>query len=728
MRRTLGLIVVLGLAAGAAQAQKKDREPTVNGKTVAAWVKVLERKEGLPRLQAINSLSQAGPEARKAAPALVAVFRDKDATFLHPLAAVALARIGPDALPELQKGLADKADAVKGASALALGLMGPQAKGATTALSKSLTDKTAAVRFASAQALGRIGAGAKAALPALRKALEDDDDAVRTEAAASLWKVAEEKRGLDVLVKSLDDKSARVAQSAISTLGEMGAEAKSAADALKKVAEKDKEPARRIQAAEAWYRVSGDAAALAVVTEVLADKDADVRRAAVAALGTFGAEEKAAEALTKLLADKDATIRREAACALAERGVKVNGALLTSLLAKLSDPDPGVRWWSALAVVASDAAVRKHEEELLRALRTPFRGRVGEKETPPWTTIQETAAPAGQRATAALIAVLKDRPSRFKQEATRLLGLLGMDARAAQPALLEALKGDKLLRRGAADALGQTGPEMVPTLIGLLSNSDARVREGAARALGQIGLPARSAVKALTAALKDDETTVKVQAALAIWNVDVNAELALPTLNLVFKNVDNADRWEAVEGIGLIAVEARPVIKGLLDVLLNAVKDREPAVKVQGVRWLFRRSGRARETATLLHDAVTDRNDLVRLMAVETLGETGAEGKVVELLCTALEDKDVSVRLAAEEALARGGKDMVPQLIEGLKDKRPRVRAGVARALGLIGPDAKEALKPLAALKDDKDAAVKAAVAEALGAIDRGKAEDKEKR
>ena len=168
------------------------------------------------------------------------------------------------------------------------------------------------------------------------------------------------------------------------------------------------------------------------------------------------------------------------------------------------------------------------------------------------------------------------------------------------------------------------------------------------------------------------------------------------------------------------SVEARPIIKGLLEILLNAVKDREPAVKVQGVKWLFRRSGRARETATLLHDAVTDKNDLVRLMAVETLGETGAEGKVVELLCTAPEDKDVSVRLAAEEALARGGKDMVPQLIEALKDKKARVRAGVARALGLIGPDAKEALKPLASLKDDKDAAVKAAVAEALRAIYKG--------
>src|SRR5690348_5033963 len=84
MRRTLGLVLVLALAAGAAQAQpNKGREPLVRGKTAAAWAKALESKQAVDRLQAINALRDAGPEARKAAPALIAIFRDKDATFLH---------------------------------------------------------------------------------------------------------------------------------------------------------------------------------------------------------------------------------------------------------------------------------------------------------------------------------------------------------------------------------------------------------------------------------------------------------------------------------------------------------------------------------------------------------------------------------------------------------------------------------------------------------------------
>ena len=42
------------------------------------------------------------------------------------------------------------------------------------------------------------------------------------------------------------------------------------------------------------------------------------------------------------------------------------------------------------------------------------------------------------------------------------LALLGMDAKAAQPALLDALKGDKLVRRGAAEALGHSLDLIIP--------------------------------------------------------------------------------------------------------------------------------------------------------------------------------------------------------------------------------------------------------------------------
>src|SRR5205807_7329528 len=84
-----------------------------------------------------------------------------------------------------------------------------------------------------------------------------------------------------------------------------------------------------------------------------------------------------------------------------------------------------------------------------------------------------------------------------------------------------------------------------------------------------------------------------------------------------------------------------------------------------------------------------------------------------------------SVRLAAEEGLARGGAEMVPQLIEALKNKNPKVRAGVARALGMIGPPAgKPAALALVRLQKDTDEGVRSAVRDALRAIIRGKEDD----
>jgi HEAT repeat protein len=352
---------------------------------------------------------------------------------------------------------------------------------------------------------------------------------------------------------------------------------------------------------------------------------------------------------------------------------------------------------------------------------------VSDKESP-WNTIQDVQASVSSRTVPALVEILKNRPSRLRVEAARLLGLLGLDARAAQPALVEAIgTDDKLVRRAAAEALAQMGTEAIPILTRLLSNPDGRLREGVARALGQMGVAARSSIKSLTAALKDPESAVRTQAALALWHIDQQTDLPLAVLNLVIKDVDNKDRWEAVEAVGVIAVEARPVIKGLTEVLVNAVKDRDPRVRAHAGRWLFRRTQQARLVTPLLRDTVTDRDLFVRLSGVEALGELGAEGKIVELMSVALEDRDLGVRLCAEEGLARGGAEMVPQLIEALKSKNPRVKAGVARALGLIGPKAKQAIKPLTELSKDTDETVRAAVAAALAGIARGNEAERKK-
>jgi HEAT repeat protein len=123
----------------------------------------------------------------------------------------------------------------------------------------------------------------------------------------------------------------------------------------------------------------------------------------------------------------------------------------------------------------------------------------------------------------------------------------------------------------------------------------------------------------------------------------------------------------------------------------------------------------------LLRDVAGDRDLLTRLIAVQTLGEMGAEDRVVPMLTQALEDRDVSVRLLAIEGLARGGDAAIAPLVEALSAKSARVRLGVARALGMMGPAAKKAEPALGKLTKDPDPAVRAAAEEALRQVGGGK-------
>ncbi len=587
----VGLCLVLVLASASARGQddKKGKDVVVSGKSVGEWIKTLAAKEALPRVQGINALIQAGPEARRAVPALIGIFRDKDATFLHPLAAVALARVGGDAVTPLEKALKDDSYTVRGGAALALGLIGAPARPAVPALAAALKDREPLVRSAAAVALGRSGTLARGATPALRAALADSDRAVAVEVAAALWKVATDPRGVDVLAAALKDDGS--AERAASALGEIGPPAKAAAAALKTALDA-KSPRLRIVAAEALYRVTKNVgAALPVLEALTGGREVGDRLAAVAALGALGAEPKAVVLLAGLLKSKDADVRREAACALAERGSAREKAR-AALEEGLSDRDAGVRWWCALALAGGEGDVRKREETLLRIFRATLL-RLGDRE--PGKAIQDVHVSASARAVPALVDVLRNRPARLRLEAARSLGRLGLDARAALPALVEALKGDDPAgRRAAADALGQIGTEALPVLTRLLGNADARLREGAARALGEMGLPARSALAALMRLVKDPDPVVRTQVALALWNIDQNAEVALPILRMVIVDVDNKDRWEAVEAVGAISVQADPPIRGLMTLVVSALKDRDARVRTQAAKWLFRRERQAR--------------------------------------------------------------------------------------------------------------------------------------
>jgi HEAT repeat protein len=106
-----------------------------------------------------------------------------------------------------------------------------------------------------------------------------------------------------------------------------------------------------------------------------------------------------------------------------------------------------------------------------------------------------------------------------------------------------------------------------------------------------------------------------------------------------------------------------------------------------------------------------------RTEALEHLGEEGGVEAVLPLLahCAELKKK---WRRAIAETLAEIGDPAVPPLVaEGLTDSSKRVRRCAARALGLIGSAADEALEGLVAALDDASRSVRLLAIDALGQI-----------
>jgi HEAT repeat protein len=128
------------------------------GKSVAQLERMLQDADPVVQAQGALGLSEHGPAAKGAAPAL--------AELLHSPHSV-----------------------VRQNAALALGKIGPEAREAVPALTEALDDADWTVRRQAATALGEIGPDARDALPALDKRARDPDPLVRKAAQAAREKI-----------------------------------------------------------------------------------------------------------------------------------------------------------------------------------------------------------------------------------------------------------------------------------------------------------------------------------------------------------------------------------------------------------------------------------------------------------------------------------------------------------------------------------------------------------
>jgi HEAT repeat protein len=348
-------------------------------------------------------LSDIGPDAAEAVPALVKLFQASPQPEVCREAVLALAAIGPaaaDAVPALMGVLDDEDTLLDLPAVYALGAIGPKAKAAEAKLKKLSEDEKSPpflktvclwalarmnpgnedlvrevvphlvaaleapeprVRAAAARALIDLNPDPEIVRPVLQKAMEDASPEALNDILDALASLGE--KAVPRLIKALEEEKVRAKAAAI--IARIGPPAKEAVPALVKALE-DKNPETRNEVLFALAAIGPDAAeAVPAIRQALKDPDAKVCYAACYALGKIGPAAESAKAdLAGHLSDDDEFMCMACAWALAQidpKSPETAAKTVPVLIKALQAPDPPTRLHAAEALellgpLAADAA------------------------------------------------------------------------------------------------------------------------------------------------------------------------------------------------------------------------------------------------------------------------------------------------------------------------------------------------------------------------------------
>jgi HEAT repeat protein len=263
-------------------------------------------------------------------------------------------------------------------------------------------------------------------------------------------------------------------------------------------------------------------------------------------------------------------------------------------------------------------------------------------------------------------------------------------SRAYMQALVEALRaGQPQVFFSEERPFGgfQSDAAAIPVLLRGLNDPQAGIRRVSAEILGHVPVP--EAVSALIAALQDRDPSVQVEALASLGRAGDPA--ALQPVAGCLSDPEPEVRLAAIGALSPLAAPGAE-IAGYLEPLLS---DPELLVRAQAAQVLCCSGDQAQARQTL-HALAADASPQVRARALEALGECGDES-AFSLTAAALDDALPLVRNAAARGLvAINPGAALPYLVQHLKDEDASVRAALAEALGAIGEPAVEPL--LAAL------------------------------
>jgi HEAT repeat protein len=684
---------------------------------------------------------------------------------------------GEDVIPTLLDALKDSAagplgrtsnrpDSTRETAVLALlelkakGKKALQDSGLKT-LEGGLRQKEAAnVREHTANAIGYIGPDAKQSAEALSKTCTDPEKEVRAAAFRALEKIKDFPPNL--IYRLLTHRNPQVAMEAASQLSWLKPGGEESVhhllDAIKREPKGGEEPSDiayiRNAAAEALGNVGkGAESAVPALVEMLVKFDKDEiekmlrppkegDRAAnlagpVLALRKIG--KPAVPAVVPLLKSDQPLIRYQAAAVLS--GMKPGEAaealpqIQEALEAERGLPSGQLQIFEELAaatlnhggesdkIAAGVIELLKSNDEVVRFRGCKLLARLGRKAEP---------------AVAKLVELLNDMFPQVQGAAIEALAAIGPAAKPAVIALakkLEKFDGDDVpVAREAAKALQNFGPAAAPAAPALakaLDSNDQNMCIDAANALAAIGPEALPAVEAIAKHLTDANSRREERIALlnATAAIGPPAKDAIPAVNRLLAEKETAIRVVAAETLGKIAGGNAEAVAKLGEILKDQ-RNSPLALQTAALKALAGMGNGAKGAAGDVKAYLDQTKDpSSKVWAAATLVAMGSDSDAnAKTVLAALKDTTPAAKTAriaainAAEFLGARAKPGVPDLIESLKDKSAvsrgdggQVRERVARALGKLGPNAKDAIKPLTDMLKDPDRSARRAAAEALG-------------
>lgn len=401
--------------------------------------------------------------------------------------------------------------------------------------------------------------------------------------------------------------------------------------------------------------------------------------------------------LVKALSSADSKQKTKAAEALGEMGEKAKDAI-PSLLKLLSDPDDFTKRTAQSALVKIGLPNKTDVPLFANSLREPS----VELRRYAASTLERMGADA-RGAAADLTAALGDNDPMVRQSVARALGKLGREVKdnAVRPLELLLTDANRDNRMAAAEGLADlyAASNDMESLKKMLKNQDIDVRGFAVKAFAKMGKAAKPVLPDLLEMAKSDTGDVRratVQLLALVDPID-----SKPGLNLVVESLSSGDKETKLAALAALGVLAKEAPATTVNNVKEMVKDND--MKKAAIAALSKlgtvQKAAVMALAELLKESDDESRDVITKAIVDLGPAAGpAVNEIIKLMDVSgmVVTPDDHARVDKYAAiLAKIGKPAIPALRRGLARNANIRHWGCAKALGEMGPIARDAVRDL---------------------------------